>query len=384
MQKLVYPLAVVLLALLWQTATVNINYSGNWTALFCTGDLRPTPPALASENIYTFTGSNGFDGQYYHYIAHDPWPGGKMSSYVDAAGIRYCRILLPAAAYLLALGRQQFIDFAYIAAGLAFLFLGVWWFRVFSERSGRPPEWALVFPLLPASMIFFDRLTVDHALAALAAAFVVYAASESSGKLWVVLALAPLARDTGLVLVAAYCLYCLSRRRWKRAAWFATAGLPWLGWSLFVWSRVGHPRYDVILVPLSAVLHWLFHPPHYPPRVPAAWLVQFGDVLALLGMLAAVALACALAARRRRDPVAIAALLYAVAAVCFQKPVVWETVYNYGRIFTPLLVLVAAGWLPSRPWLAALPVALILPRILMQYAPQLMGIAGTLLGIRLT
>jgi len=162
MRKLVYPLAVVLLALLWQTATVNINYSGNWTALFCTGDLRPTPPALASENIYTFTGSNGFDGQYYHYIAHDPWPGGKMSSYVDAAGIRYCRILLPAAAYLLALGRQQFIDFAYIAAGLAFLFLGVWWFRVFSERSGRPPEWALVFPLLPASMIFFDRLTVDH------------------------------------------------------------------------------------------------------------------------------------------------------------------------------------------------------------------------------
>ena len=352
--------------------------------MFCTGDTHPVPSALAFENIYTFPGSDSFDGQFYHYIAHDPFLTGEISAHMEMARMRYRRILLPVTAYLLAFGQQRLIDFAYIAAGFAFLFLRTWWLGVFAERSGRSAAWGLVSPLLPASMVFFDRLTVDHVLAALVVAFAVYATSEGSWKLYVILALAPLARETGLVLVAAYCIHCLIPRRWKRAAWFATAALPWLAWSLFVWLRTGYSPYAVSLVPLGRLLHWLFNPLKYPPWVPLARLVQFGDILALLGMLVAMVLGILFAARRRWKPVAIATLLYALMAVFFQKLVVWGIVFNYGRILTPLLVLVVAGWLPSRPRLALLPVALILPRLLMQYGRQVAGIAEAVFGVRLT
>ncbi|HXM41822.1 MAG TPA: hypothetical protein VN924_11245 [Bryobacteraceae bacterium] len=61
------------LVLSWQAPTVRRNYGGNWTALYCTGDKFSIPPALASENIYSFKQSYGWDGQFYHYISHDPF-----------------------------------------------------------------------------------------------------------------------------------------------------------------------------------------------------------------------------------------------------------------------------------------------------------------------
>src|SRR5574342_339550 len=66
-----WALAVVLLAFGWQAANVHCNYSGNWTALFCVGANLGVPPALAFEHIVEFT-EDGFDGQYYHTMAHDP------------------------------------------------------------------------------------------------------------------------------------------------------------------------------------------------------------------------------------------------------------------------------------------------------------------------
>src|SRR6266545_2530619 len=65
--------AALALALAWLWATVELNYGGDWTALYYTGDRIVLPPALAAEeNVYRFAGSAGYDGQFYHLIAHDP------------------------------------------------------------------------------------------------------------------------------------------------------------------------------------------------------------------------------------------------------------------------------------------------------------------------
>src|ERR1700730_8119485 len=102
------------LALIWQTLVVHSEYHGNWTGLFCTGALLKQPPSLAAENIYLFANSSGYDGQFYHYIAHDPFIQDGMARYIDG-GYRYRRILVPVAAYALALGRAEFVDRAYVA-----------------------------------------------------------------------------------------------------------------------------------------------------------------------------------------------------------------------------------------------------------------------------
>ena len=118
--------ALLSVALCWsaQALTVHYNYQGNWTALFQTGPRRPTPPALESENIYKFEKTRGYDGQFYHYVAHDPLLTKGFSKHVDDPRLRWRRILVPGLAFLAAGGQQQLVDTAYVGVILCFVFLG--------------------------------------------------------------------------------------------------------------------------------------------------------------------------------------------------------------------------------------------------------------------
>ncbi|MGH9662537.1 MAG: hypothetical protein ACRD96_28570, partial [Bryobacteraceae bacterium] len=208
------PLAFALLAaaicLAWQTATVEANYGGDWTALYCTGELLPTPPALAAENIYRFSGSLGYDGQFYHYIAHDPFFQRGLDRYVDAPRLRYRRILVPALAWLAGAGR--FVDPAYFGVVLLFVFAGARWLARCAMEQGRSPAWGLAFLVAPATAVSVDRMTVDVALAALCCAFALNPRSR------LVLALAALTRETGFLLAAASAAASLAQRRFRDAA----------------------------------------------------------------------------------------------------------------------------------------------------------------------
>src|SRR5258708_28555484 len=112
------------LALCWQALVVHCEYHGNWSSLFCTGALFQQPPSLAAEKIYSYPNSRGFDGQFYHYIAHDPFFRGGMLPFIDEPSFRYRRILVPLAAYTLAFGRTEVVDRAYRAVILLFVFIG--------------------------------------------------------------------------------------------------------------------------------------------------------------------------------------------------------------------------------------------------------------------
>src|SRR5580658_7483876 len=141
-------LLCVILGLGWQLLTVHFNYGGNFTALFCTGAGLPIPPQLASEHIYVFPRSGGYDGQYYHYVAHDPLYRTEIGRALPGPVIRYPRILLPGLAYLLALGQQHWIDASYIACNLTFLFLGAWWLAQLLMRMGLNPWFAVLYLLV--------------------------------------------------------------------------------------------------------------------------------------------------------------------------------------------------------------------------------------------
>src|SRR5574340_617734 len=90
-----FPILAVCLVAGWQAATVHSNYRGNWTALFCTGSRFPLPPELAEEHVYVFPDSTGFDGQFYHLIAHDPALRRGFDRYIDAPEYRSRRTLVP-------------------------------------------------------------------------------------------------------------------------------------------------------------------------------------------------------------------------------------------------------------------------------------------------
>jgi hypothetical protein len=341
--------------LLWQFLTVHYNRGGNWTALFLTGQSLGIPPELAP-GTYCFPG-DGYDGEMYRYVAHDLFMQRGYARYIDSPPLRYRRLLIPGLAYLLAAGRQPAIDASYIAVVALFVFLGAYWLSRWAALEGARPAWALAFLLVPATLISMDRMTVDIAIAAFTAACAVYWRTGSWRKLYIVLLLACLAHETGLLLAGGMCLYELAARRFWRAVFWASATLPLFLWSWLL-GRIFHTTsYGVERRFAGGVGLGLFHPMFQPPRYPLPPLLEdiarFADVLALACVLLALILAVAPVLRGRpKEPLVFCGLLFALLVLILPNSDVWTDVNGYARVFSPLLLLVALPSIAGKTWVA--------------------------------
>lgn len=375
-------------ALLGQFLTVTYNYGGSRTALYQTGEHHSPPNELLSENIYVFPDTFGYDGQFYHYVAHDPLLERGFDRRVDQPRLRWRRILVPGLAHVLAGGSAEWIDFAYQGVILGWLGLGVYWLGMFCLRRGRDPAWGLAFLLLPATVISLERFTVDIALAALCVGFILYAETESRWKLWAVLCLAPFARETGVLLPAAFGGLEMLRRRPARAAWAALSVVPYLGWMWFVHERARpDPNWWFSYAPFWGMLRRTLNPVAYPVDSGKAAAAAVLDYLAVLGVWLALWLTWRLLKSRRLlkskepGPLEAAALVFAASVAFLGTPLVWSEAYAFSRVLSPLLLWLAMDGLRAGNLWGAAPLALILPRIVVQLSTHLPGIARGLLGI---
>ena len=209
---------------------------------------------------------------------------------------------------------------------------------------------------------------MDVALAALTAGFALYSArGEPSWKLWAVLAAAPLARETGLLLAAGYGVWALGERRWARAAGSAAALVPLAAWSAYIALRSAPDLTSHLgATPFAGIAWRALHPLSYP--VTSAWLRNAAalDYLAFLGVVGAMLLAL----RRRPDPLWTASALFAIALAFVSHPQVWAEAYAFGRVASPLLVLLGMAALRDRWWWGLGPLAMAAPRVLWQLLPQ--------------
>jgi hypothetical protein len=365
------------IVLSWQALTVRSNYVGNWSALFCTGTTFRVPPALAREKIYRFNQSNGWDGQFYHYIAHDPFLMDGMWKYLDVPGMRYQRILVPAVAYVLAGGNASRIDTAYRAVILLFFGLGAYWSSRLAVWYGHRRAWGLAFVCVPAAIVSMDRMAVDVALAAFVMAFALYTRkSEADWRLYAVLLLSALVRETGLLLLAAYLIWLLLRKRIRRAALFGTAALPALAWYEYVAARTPPfvpPR--PISLPFSGLVDRLLHPLPYPFSPVVDSVITAFDYLGVAGIVLAFIIAFPVARKSGFDPTAWAMILFALLGIFLHRGQ-WLEISDIGRILTPLLVLLALEARAGFRWLAWAPICIVAARCALQLAPQLLGVLG--------
>ncbi len=368
-------LICTLLGLSWQLLTVHYNYGGNLTALFCTGSKFPTPPELAGEHIYVFPASGGYDGQSYHYIAHDPLFRNGIGRAVPDPLLRYRRILLPGMAYLAALGRQRWIDVSYVACNLGFLFLGSWWLALLLMRLRIHPWFAVFYVLVPASLISLDRLVVDLALTSLCLGFAVYASSGPKWKLYAVLVAAALCRESGFLLTAAYALDMLGLRRFRLSLLFTTAILPAVAWNAYVSLCIrGGPAFELRhFIPLWGLIRTLWLPASYPFGPLTNAVIRAFDGLELAGLTLAMALALRGLRKALSDPVRTACWLWAVFGLTLSESV-WTDCYAGARILSPLLLFLFLRSLSGEGKLGRLPLAMVVPRVWLQIAPQVLGV----------
>jgi hypothetical protein len=379
----VFGLLAAALALSWQALTVRYNFEGNWTGLFYTGGNLSVPPELSGESIRTIAGKTGYDGQYYHYIAHDPFRQKGLEKYIDAPRLRYRRILVPFTAHLLAAGQDRFVDAAFVGVILLSIFLGTYWLSGYASDCGWHPAWGLGFLLTPAAIISIDRLIVDGALACLTIGFALYARRGPPWKLYLVLLCATLARETGALLLGGYCVYLLWRRLPRKAFLFGTAAVPALAWFCYLQTRTQGDLIRPFMHTASGFLPFVHSmSPHLRIGFPryrnlpgfVAEALTALDYLALLGLALAVVLAVRFVLERSRGPQEFAGLLYAFMIVWMAFVFTQHDAYAFPRVASPLLVLAALHGLSPASRAGLLPLALVVPRVAAQLSQQLLGV----------
>jgi len=347
----------------WTAARIHYAFAGNWTAMFFTGTNFRVPPDLDA-GTYRSEGA-GYDGQFYRYLAHDPGLQKGYFRYVDSPQLRFRRILVPLAAWLLAFGHDAWIDSAFIAVEMLFVGLGVYWCARLLARRERSPLWGLIFVVVPATLASFDRMLVDGPLTALFAGFLLYCEEENWTRVWVVAMLAALTRDTGLLLGAALVTDRLWRRDWLRAAWFASSAVPALAWFAYLAARL--PRdapVTILAIPALGLLRRLFWLRPYPDPL-GQLLLRVTDVLAVLSLAISILLAARwiLAPRyimnRRIGPVTLCIGFFAGLALVLGAPSHMLDAYGFGRPVSPLLLWIMLEAISRKTWAALAPPLLV-------------------------
>jgi len=354
------------LALAWQCVLVYGIYGGARSGLFYTGADVALPPAVEAEAPVRAPDPVGFDGQYYHVVAHDPLLRGEPAAYVDNPRLRWRRILVPGLAYGLALGRDGWVDAAFVVVLLAFTFVGLFWSARYAERCVFPAWLGLAFLLLPATFVSLERMTVDVALAALCVGFAALGKEDKRLGFYVLLAAAPLARETGLALAGAW---ALARRSGKAMAFTCLAAVPFACWALYVHSRTPSDATSWFgAIPLGGLVLRTLNP--LPDAAPSLGLVLAGalEYLAVWGVWAALALTVLELRRNPREPLALASGLTLAVFAFLAKEDIWLHAYGFARTLSPALLLLALLGLRERRAVLALPWALTAPRIVFQAA----------------
>jgi hypothetical protein len=357
----------VLGAAAWLALNVAFNYGGNATGLFYTGAGAALPPPMES-HIRRVEDRIGYDGQFYHLMAHDPLIRRLFLSFVDNPRTRWRRIGVPGLAAVAAAGSDRWVDWAYIGIQLAFVFVGVFWLSTYAQEQRWQPGWGLAFLVIPAVAVSLDRMTIDLPLAALCIGLVLYAERRA---VYAILCAAPLIRETGMLLVIAWCVLAVIRKNGRAALLGGVSALPALGWWAYVHTHTpidGTPW--LANYPFSGLIERTMQGLDAGPTL---WLraASIFEELALLGMWLALVLAFHLVWKRRWGLIELTAVTFAVFAATLGKLDLWSSAYATGRTQSPLLIMLGLVALRDRRWLPALPLLLVVPRIALQYEAQL-------------
>lgn len=229
--KRLRPSIVVTVLCLIYVAVILIANNGDPLALVTIG-------TQFSEGISEANGgSEGYDGQFNYYIIRDP---NTAAQFIDVPAYRFQRILLPALGMALSFGQEALIPWVLLLIGIVSLAAGTALMEHLLVEQGVSRWYALVYGL---SIGIFSsvRLSLSEPLGyALVLGGIVLAQREKWLLSAVVFALAALAKETTILIPAAYGLYWLYKREWVKAIVFGAITLaPFIIWQFILYMRLG-------------------------------------------------------------------------------------------------------------------------------------------------
>lgn len=233
--------AALLFALGVQTMVVVGRFAGHPSGLFRVGQLSAGPAAREWLGFapYVPAGGGSYDGQYFLFLAYDPFLRHGVERFLDVPAWRARRIGYPLLAWTLALGARPLVAPALYAVNLAAVLACV---ALLARRMRRAAGWGAVwggaFVLLASTFMVLTTLTSEGvATCCVLLAFLWHERGRPRAALAASLA-AVLVKEVCLLWVVALAVSALARRRgWLAAGCAAVVG-GWCLWGAYVDARL--------------------------------------------------------------------------------------------------------------------------------------------------
>jgi hypothetical protein len=245
----------------------------------------------------------------------------------------------------------------------------------------------LLFLLLPATLASLDRMLLDGPLCALFAGFLWYTRMGHHKRLHLVLLLAPLIRETGLLLAAGTSGAQILRKQWRAAIINAAAAVPALCWWVYVRARTSDaPVAPELGRPIIGLIERLFNlqPERYSAKPSLQGIAAVLDLAAIAGFIACLALGMSalwLYRAEWRNPVLLTVSGFVALGLALGQETQLADAYAYSRPLSPLLLWIMLQSVAAGRWTALVPPLLVSAGVGVYLLPPAWSFAKGLLSL---
>jgi len=235
-KKALFVLLLVAFTFLFILFFYSTKFDKNITGFIVIGDYFKAPQIWTSQTLIR-KGSVGYDGQFYFYIAHDPFILGHSFDHIDFPAYRYQRIIYPLLTWLLSFGQPKLIPYMMVAVNLLGILLGTYFIMLILKHYGRSPWYSLFYATFWGFLLCLLRSLPEP----LSITFVVMAVfAYLKGKTaWQVLflTLAALTQETTLLVSLAFLFYGIWEKDLRSCLNMLVPSLAYFFWQLYLYAH---------------------------------------------------------------------------------------------------------------------------------------------------
>lgn len=334
------------------------KFGDNISSFICMGTEFMKPEEMP-QGMFYLKDSMGYDGQFFYFIARDPFITGNMHQRLDVPAYRYQRIMYPLLARISALGNVEKLPKTLVSVNLAAILIGTLLVAGMLLKQQMSPWYALFYAALNGFVLALLRdLSGPVAMAFTVGAFYCYSNKRYRTSA-ILLAAGILSREIVAAIAPVMFLDSLFIKKEKRPAIFhALSLLPFTVWKTFIsikldilpWESAGQGNFDK---PLTTMIS------HYREIMTAPGKLPEEQIVLSLFILVSV-ISFGLAVReiiRSRNEISICFLGYSILPFIMSYRV-WIEPWSYCRVLLPAGVMLVLAFVRSKDKLYLVPLSL--------------------------